>query len=321
MSKIYLPEKLVLGQEEKDLYPYHRRVSTSFCVAFTLNKSTQMYTGNRYTDSLDACLTAVSWVEDNFCEIHLEGIRIDRPLHNRIIKTLTLYIDRGGHIVSGHYQEFKYLAERILRRPTAASDDTIDRIIKLERNFKRNFVNDDLLHKEIFIDKVFKIQDFPEFEIDTQSSDFYKLLQTVSIYNRSMDMSFVYSIAQNDKKLLDKFKKIVGIASLPLTIEAYAWVKALQSGISLINYLCTADDVMKLSDELFEFRGPVIISDVFDVAYDNKHFDPMSDNITIPKRESKSRGLKQDALDDFLAIKMIVADQIKNIKQPITEIK
>ena len=47
----------------------------------------------------------------------------------------------------------------------------------------------------------------------------------------------------------------------------------------------------------------------------------MSDNITIPKRESKSRGLKQDALDDFLAIKMIVADQIKNIKQPITEIK
>ena len=34
MSKIYLPEKLVLGQEEKDLYPYHRRVSTSFCVAF-----------------------------------------------------------------------------------------------------------------------------------------------------------------------------------------------------------------------------------------------------------------------------------------------
>lgn len=66
MSKIYLPEKLVLGQEEKDLYPYHRRVSTSFCVAFTLNQSIQMYTGNRYTDSLDACLTAVSWVEDNF---------------------------------------------------------------------------------------------------------------------------------------------------------------------------------------------------------------------------------------------------------------
>ncbi|WP_292008315.1 hypothetical protein, partial [Chryseobacterium sp.] len=309
MSKIYLPEKLVLGQEEKDLYPYRRRVSTSFCVAFTLNQSIQMYTGNRYTDSLDACLTAVSWVEDNFCELHIAGIGIDKPKHERIIKTCTLYMDRGGYLVSGHYQEFKYLAQRVLRRPTAAPDDTVDKIIELKHNFSRKFINgtkENLLHKEIFIDKLFKIQDFPEFKINTES-DFFKLLQKVSIYNRSMEMSFVYSIAQEKKIQLDNFKKIVGIVSLPITIEAYAWVKALQSGISLINYLCTADDVMKLSDELFEFRGPVIISDVFDVAYDNKHFDPMSDNITIPKRESKSRGLKQDALDDFLAIKMIVA--------------
>lgn len=137
MSKIYLPEKLVLGQEEKDLYPYHRRVSTSFCVAFTLNESTQMYTGNRYTDSLDACLTAVSWVEDNYCVYEIEGTYDSMPKHDRIIKTCTIYMDRGGYIVSGHYQEFKYLAQRELSRTSAASDDTIDRIIKLERNFKK----------------------------------------------------------------------------------------------------------------------------------------------------------------------------------------
>ncbi|WP_155604379.1 hypothetical protein [Elizabethkingia miricola] len=322
MSKIYLPEKLVLGQEEKDLYSYHRRVSTSFCVAFTLNESIQMYTGNRYTDSLDACLTAVSWVEDNFCELHIAGIGIDKPKHERIIKTCTLYMDRGGYLVSGHYQEFRYLAQRVLRRPTAALDDTVDKIIELKHNFSRKFINgtkENLLHKEIFIDKLFKIQDFPEFKINTES-DFFKLLQKVSIYNRSMEMSFVYSIAQEKKIQLDNFKKIVGIVSLPITIEAYAWVKALQESISLINYLCTADDVMKLTDKLFEFRGPIIISDVYDVLFTNEYFNPKGNITPKPKKDSSYISNNQSALERFLSVKTIVESQIKNIKQPITEI-
>ncbi|CAM3523739.1 hypothetical protein ELOC111193_09270 [Elizabethkingia occulta] len=322
MSKIYLPEKLVLGQEEKDLYPYHRRVSTSFCVAFTLNQSIQMYTGNRYTDSLDACLTAVSWVEDNFCELHIAGIGIDKPKHERIIKTCTFYMDRGGYLVSGHYQEFRYLAQRVLRRPTAALDDTVDKIIELKHNFSRKFINgtkENLLHKEIFIDKLFKIQGFPEFKINTES-DFFKLLQKVSIYNRSMEMSFVYSIAQEKKIQLDNFKKIVGIVSLPITIEAYAWVKALQESISLINYLCTADDVMKLTDKLFEFRGPIIISDVYDVLFTNEYFNPKGNITPKPKKDSSYISNNQSALERFLSVKTIVESQIKNIKQPITEI-
>ncbi|MDV3577717.1 hypothetical protein CMU79_07145 [Elizabethkingia anophelis] len=326
MSKIYLPEKLVLGQKEKDLYPYHRRVNTSFCVAFTLNESIQMYTGNRYTDSLDACLTAVSWIEDNFCEYSIVGIDQSKPTHDRIIKTCTLYMDRGGYIVSGHYQELKYFAERVLRRPTAASDDTIDRIIKVEHNFNRKFISDtkdNLLHKEIFIDKVFKIHGFPEFKINPKS-EFYKLLQKVSIYNRSMEMSFVYSVAQEKKILLDNFKKIVGIVSLPITIEAYAWVKALQGSISLINYLCTADDVMKLSDKLFEFRGPIIISDIFDRLYNNNYLDkqkgvePKSE--LSEKYDSFDNANKMSALEDFLKVKSTIGEQIKVKKEPITTI-
>ncbi len=240
MDKIYLPEKLVIGQEEKDLYPYDERKSTSFCVAFTLNEPTQMNTGNRYKDNLDACLTAVSWVEDNYCIYSLAGIAGNNPNHDRIIKTCTFYLDRGGYIVSGHYQELKYFAQRVLRRPTASLDDTIDKIIKIEHNFNRKFIagsKDNLLHKQIFLEKVFRIQSFPEFKINIQS-DFYKLLQSVSIYNRSMDISFVYSIAQEKKAQLDTFKKIVGIVSIPIAIEVYAWVKVPQAGISLINYLC-----------------------------------------------------------------------------------
>lgn len=176
------------------------------------------------------------------------------------------------------------------------------------------------MHKEIFIDKIFKIQDFPEFEINTQS-DFYKLLQTVSIYNRSMDMSFVYSIAQEKKVQLDNFKKIVGIVSIPITIEAYAWVKALQEGISLVNYLCTADDVMKLTDKLFEFRGPIIISNVYDILFRNKYFNPQENIIPKPKKDSSYISNDQTALERFLEVKTIVSNQIKNIKEPITEIK
>lgn len=48
-------------------------------------------------------------------------------------------------------------------------------------------------------------------------------------------MSFVYSIAQEKKVQLDNFKKIVGIVSIPITIEAYPWIKALQEGIGYAN--------------------------------------------------------------------------------------
>lgn len=123
---------------------------------------------------------------------------MDIPKHDLIIKTLTIYLDKGGYIVSGHYHEFQYFAERVLSRPTAATDDTVDKLIKAERNFNRKYINgsnDNLLHKEIFIDKIFSIEGFPEFKINIDS-DFYQLLQNVSIYNRSMDISFVYSIAQ-----------------------------------------------------------------------------------------------------------------------------
>lgn len=210
-------------------------------------------------------------------------------------------MDRGGYLVSGHYQEFRYLAQRVLRRPTAALDDTVDKIIELKHNFSRKFINgtkENLLHKEIFIDKLFKIQDFPEFKINTES-DFFKLLQKVSIYNRSMEMSFVYSIAQEKKIQLDNFKKIVGIVSLPITIEAYAWVKALQESISLINYLCTADDVMKLTDKLFEFRGPIIISDVYDVLFTNEYFNPKGNITPKPKKDSSYISNNQSALERF----------------------
>ncbi|WP_407477731.1 hypothetical protein [Elizabethkingia anophelis] len=320
MSKIYLPEKLVLGQEEKDLYPYHRRVSNSFCVAFTLNESIQMYTGNRYTDSLDACLTAVSWVEDNYCIYDRIGIGINEPNHDRIVKTCTIYMDRGGYIVSGHFQEIKYNSHSV---------DSSPKKIILKHNFTRKFISgtkDNLLHKEIFINKVFNIESFSEFKINPES-EFFKLLQKVSIYNRSMEMSFVYSIAQEKKIQLDNFKKIVGIVSIPITIEAYAWVKALQGGISLINYLCTADDVMKLSDKLFEFRGPIVISDVLIDNYINKGFDPIQNIITKPEKEDMGTDLrndiikKQGALNDFLEIQTLLGTQIKNIKEPNTEIK
>lgn len=320
MSKIYLPEKLVLGQEEKDLYPYHQRQSTSFCVAFTLNESIQMYTGNRYTDSLDACLTAISWIEDNFCQYETVGIDQNNPNHDRIVKTCTIYMDRGGYIVSGHYQELNYNMHSI--------DEKIPKKLKIKQNFKRRFINntkDNLLHKEIFIHKVFRIQGLAEFKINTQS-EFYKLLQMISIYNRSMEMSFVYSVAQEKKIQLDNFKKIVGIVSLPITIEAYAWVKALQGGISLINYLCTTDDVMKLSDKLFEFRGPVIVSDVFENLYTNETDEynqfkdrPKIQDIGTDLRRDDLR--KQSALNEFLEIQTLVGEQVKNIKKPINEIK
>lgn len=275
-----------------------------------------MYTGNRYKDSLDASLTAVSWVEDNFCIYESIGIRLNNPNHNRIVKTLTMYLDRGGQIASGHYHELNYNMHSI--------EDTLPKKLNVKSNFHRKFKSgseENLLHKEIFIDKIFKIEGFPEFKINTQS-DFFKLLQTVSMYNRSMDMSFVYSIAQEKKIKWENFKKIVALASIPLKIGGGPFVKALQGGIALINYLCTTDNVMKLSDKLFDFRGPVVISDVFNDYFTNMNFDPQREIITEPKVEVGGTDLRNtelkkiSALNDFLEIQTIVGNQIKNIKEP-----
>lgn len=316
MSEIYLPEKLVHGQVEKDLHPYHRRVSTSFCVAFTLNEPTPMNTGNKYKDNLDACLTAVSWVEDHFCEYESIGIGLNDPNHNRIVKTLTIYMDRGGYIVSGQYHELNFNMHSV--------EDNLPKKLTVKSNYQRKFKRDseeNLLHKEIFIDKVFNLEGMLELKINTQS-DFYKLLQTVSIYNRSMDMSFVYSIAQEKQIEWEKFKKVIAVVSIPVMIEGYAWVKALQTGITLINYLCTADNVMKLSDKLFDFRGPVVISDVFTNYFTNMNFDPQRDIIPEPKIEDGGSDLrntelkKLSALNDFLEIQTIVGNEIKKIKEP-----
>lgn len=312
MSKIYLPKKIVLGQEEVDLEEYKNRQNFSFCVAFTLNQSTQMYTGNRYTDSLDASLTAVSWIEDNYCPLEIIGNYLPYPKFERIIKTCTFYLDRGGNIVSGNIHEVKYSAQTQKRSETSANDDTIDKLVSVFHNFNRPFVsgsNNNTLHKEIFINRVFRIEGMDELQINI-NSEFYKLLQTVSIYNRSMDMSFVYSVAQNKKEQLEKFKKIVNIVSLPFGIQKYAWLKALQESISLINYLCTIDDVMNISDKLFEFRGPLVISDLLISNYLNGKQDGRIDN-------ESSEYFKNKALNEFLNIETTLGNEIKTIKEPI----
>lgn len=139
-----------------------------------------------------------------------------------------------------------------------------------------------------------------------------------------MDMSFVFSITQERKEQLEKFKKIVGIVSIPIAIEAYAWFKALQTGISLINYLCTVDDVMKLSDALFKFRGPVVISDVYDKVFLNDFFNPQNNLVPKPRPDasylSSDTSSKIIALNRFKGISTVIGNQIKIIKEPITEI-
>lgn len=132
-----------------------------------------------------------------------------------------------------------------------------------------------------------------------------------------MDMSFVYSIAQEKKVPWENLKKIVAIVSIPIKIGGGPYVKALQGSIALINYLCTIDNVWKLSDDLFDFRGPVIISDVSDVLFNNIYFDPQRNIIPTPVKESSYSSNDQSALNRFLDIKTIVTSQIKNSKEPI----
>ena len=78
---------------------------------------------------------------------------------------------------------------------------------------------------------------------------------------------------------------------------------------------------MKLTDKLFEFRGPVIISNVYDALFRNKYFNLQENIIPKPTKDSGYVSNDQSALERFLEIKTIIASQIKNIKEPINEIK
>ena len=88
-------------------------------------------------------------------------------------------------------------------------------------------------------------------------------------------------------------------------------LKLYKESISLINYLCTADDVMKLTDKLFEFRGPIIISDVYDVLFTNEYFNPKGNITPKPKKDSSYISNNQSALERFLSVKQLLKVKLK----------
>ena len=95
------------------------------------------------------------------------------------------------------------------------------------------------------------------------------------------------------------------MAALPFAISAGAFVKVLQTSIGLVSYLCDIDSTFHLSDKLFEFKGPVVISDVFlqfwkNTRYTNEEGDldwwrPKKD----PVRDNTSNGSKHKAIEIF----------------------
>lgn len=84
-------------------------------------------------------------------------------------------------------------------------------------------------------------------------------------------MNYTYASSLDEKFALEKAKRYVGLAALPFAISGGVFVKALQTSNSLVSYLCDIDSSFSLSDKLFEFKGPVIISDVYLKSYKIGH--------------------------------------------------
>lgn len=267
---LYLPERLVMNQPEKDVYNYKASSNTAFAVGFSKNQMASIQTGNRFDGLLYANLTAVSWIEDNVG--YYDGEVLPNPKLDRIIKTCTLYIDRGGIIVLGGYQEYKYFAQ-IVSQPNMPSDARIEKKIRTERNQAFKFKSQGIdLHKEILIDGMLRVDGFEDMPIN-KTAEFFKLVREVSAFNRSSEMNFIYAIAHKEKTYLEAAKNIVSVAAIPIEIEAGAFVKVLQESLGLIAFLCDIDSYFKFSEKLYEYRGPVIISDVFLNNYTNAQYD------------------------------------------------
>jgi len=165
-------------------------------------------------------------------------------------------------------------------------------------------------HKEIFIDKEIKIEGFEDFKINPKSI-FFNLIKEVSIFNRCCDINYVYAIAHEEKETLEKIKRYIGLAALPFAISGGAFVKALQTSIGLVSYLCDIDSTFHISDKLFKFKGPVVLSDVIlniwksDYSYrEGVHYWGKPYKNTSYDHNNISN--KHDAIEDFKNLEIIL---------------
>lgn len=307
MEKLYLPQDFT-GVLEEDLIPYEDRATTAFAIGFTKNKNLEMNIGLQYKDFLNANLTAITWVEDS--KGYYKGERLDLPSFDRIIKICTLYLDRGGFIVEGFYRAFKYFGEIQAAPSNMPSDARIEKKIRDEYNVTRAFKSNGMeLHKEIFVDKMLRIEGFEDVKINSKSI-YFNLLREVSIFNRCCDMNYVYAIANDEEETFENVKTVIGLAALPFTIEGGAFVKALQGAIGVVSYLCDIDSTFRLSSYLYEYKGPVVVSDVYwknwknrittDDSWERRWQTPTLD----PLYDPNDLGSKQDVLERFKNLKI-----------------
>lgn len=96
--------------------------------------------------------------------------------------------------------------------------------------------------------------------------------------------------------------------ALPFAISGGAFIKALKISIALVSYLCNIDSSFNLSDKLFEFKGPVIISDVYLESYKNRSFKNEGGERIWGERkidsadDKESNNSKNDALEEFRSL-------------------
>lgn len=307
MENIYLPQDFT-GVLEDDLRSYEDRSTNSFAIGYTKNKLIEMNIGERYKDQLNANLTAITWVEDS--RGNYKGDSFDLPPFDRIIKIFTIYLDRGGFIVEGFYRTVKYYGK--MESPVnMPSDARIEKKIKDEYNITRSFKSQGMdLHEEIFVKGVIRIDGFEDVKINSKSV-YFKLLREASIFNRCCDMNFVYAVANEEQETFEKIKTIIGLAAIPFTIEAGAFVKSLQTAVGIVSYLCDIDSTFSLSEKLYEYRGPVVISDVYLKVWMNSYyFDDQGKRLwgmpkINPAYETQSITSKSDALEKFKNLKNV----------------
>lgn len=321
MSKLYLPEKLVLNQKEEDVRPYKDRENTCFCLALTVNRDDiGIYVGGKEQETRGNCFTAVSWVEDNICIIPVEENDQFYPRYYRIVKTLTFYLDMGGFVQTGNYEETRFYAQRQKRTPTAHFLDTIDKVEgKVERISKKVLPMDFLLHNDVIRDQKIKLENGGVYELNPHS-EFYRYLCSVSAFNHTTDMSFVYASAYEAKKLQGKAEAAIGVLTFPVKVSELPVVFALQTSLELISFLIAAKNTLKLDEKMFNYRGPIIISDVYYSPYINKvFFDPNAGKYLwgVPEKnkdysdDSSSNFSKKMELDKFLLLNTTLAKEIK----------
>lgn len=268
-----LPESLIQNKtNEWEEYEYRETLCCYF--GFTENR--------KLSDNLFHCLTAVTLIlEHQAFTPDGDNILPKIPKKNWT-NFYTFYFNSDGYLVLGEKNTYIYTTQ--VQNVGSGAYANEEKIISPIDRLSSKLVT---THNDLFEKNIIKFDDDTVFLLTEENNKpFYKVLQSVSIFNRLTGINYIYSLIKDEK---DKVAKIIGIGnliSLPFEIPK---IVTLQKFIGVIFYLIGLEQLIEsFGEDDSEYKGPIMLSPINYYQYERKNFASGNDQQVLVSSESSN---------------------------------